>query len=180
MSSSSSTIPIPIRREDLYVPEKVLQNKSSWCFDIVCPTDHRSSCFTHSYGRYIKGTGSILYENDDVNEKKLLLLPPSEREFCSNWMKELNIDGTKLRYFSGSELARLFGFPTTKFVFPPQITNKQQWKLIGNSLNVGIASKLIDLGFLLRYYYYNNDEDEEDEHPHQHQQQKQQQQKDGV
>ncbi|OEU21471.1 S-adenosyl-L-methionine-dependent methyltransferase, partial [Fragilariopsis cylindrus CCMP1102] len=142
-SSSSSTIPIPIRREDLYVPEKVLNNKSSWCFDIVCPTDHRSSCFTHSYGRYIKGTGSILYENDDVIEKNLLLLPPSEREFCSNWMNELNIDGTKLRYFSGSELARLFGFPTTKFVFPPQITNKQQWKLIGNSLNVGIASKLI-------------------------------------
>jgi tRNA (cytosine38-C5)-methyltransferase len=179
LSSSSIPIPIPIpiRREDLYVPEKVLKNKSSWCFDIVSPTDHRSSCFTHSYGRYIKGTGSILYEND-VNAK--LLLPPSEREFCNNWINEMNIDVTKLRYFSGTELARLFGFPTTKFEFPPQITNKQQWKLIGNSLNVGIASKLIELGFLLRYYYYNNEEEEEYHHQHQQHQQKQQQQNDVV
>jgi tRNA (cytosine38-C5)-methyltransferase len=44
----------------LLVPENILKNDSAWCFDIVYHNNHWSSCFTHSYGRYIQGTGSIL------------------------------------------------------------------------------------------------------------------------
>ena len=143
----------------LQVPEKVLKNQSAWCFDIVLPSDRRSSCFTHSYGRFIRGTGSILYDDETVTNDGtkssqngvIQLLPPEEREFQANWMEQL--DTTKLRYFSGDELARLFGFSQT-FSFPSDTSLKQQWKLMGNSLNVRVASKLIELGFLLRYYFY--------------------------
>eukprot|EP00536_Pseudo-nitzschia_multiseries_P007552 jgi/Psemu1/195867/e_gw1.179.67.1 len=136
-------------RELLRVPEKVLSNKSAWCFDIVCPSDRRSSCFTHSYGRFVRGTGSILYECEDPNES-LGLLPPDEREFSDDWKKGL--DPSRLRYFSGNELARLFGF-SSGFSFPSDTSPRQHWKLMGNSLNVGVASKLVELGFLLRYHY---------------------------
>lgn len=134
----------------LCVPEKVWLSKSAWCFDIVCPNDRRSSCFTHSYGRFIKGTGSILY-NGDTKSSSLKLIPPEEREFSDTWRN--GIDPSKLRYFSGMELARLFGF-SEHFSFPKDTSPKQQWKLMGNSLNVGVASKLVELGFLLRYYHY--------------------------
>ena len=141
----------------LRVPEKVLKNKSAWCFDIVRPSDRRSSCFTHSYGRFIRGTGSILYD-DDSKIDAIRLLPPEEREFQENWMEQL--DATKLRYFSGDELARLFGF-SEKFSFPPDTSLKQQWKLMGNSLNVRVASRLVEMGILLRYFYCHAITDEE-------------------
>jgi tRNA (cytosine38-C5)-methyltransferase len=135
----------------LQVPTKILQKTSAWCFDIVSPNDRRSACFTHSYGRYIRGTGSILYEisEDDVhNHGGGAILPklvaPEERVFQVDWMKDL--DPSKLRYFSGQELTRLFGFSRT-FSFPPDMTMKQQWKLMGNSLNVQVASRLVELGF---------------------------------
>ncbi len=133
----------------LRVPEKVLKNQSAWCFDIVRPSDRRSSCFTHSYGRFVRGTGSILYD-DDSEIDAIQLLPPEEREFQENWMEQL--DANKLRYFSGKELARLFGF-SDEFTFPPDTSLKQQWKLMGNSLNVRVASRLVEMGFLLRYYF---------------------------
>ena len=168
-------------RESLQIPDKVINSSASWCFDIVTPNDSRSACFTSSYGKFIKGTGSILYEYDNGdhdsssgnNEEQspktnpiTFLLPPEERSYQSDWAKDIN--GKKLRYFSGTELARLFGFTTTssstltttsttaatttnlsqktKFSFPPNTTVKQQWKLIGNSLNVQLSSKLVELG----------------------------------
>ena len=134
----------------LRVPENVLKNDSAWCFDIVCPHDRRSSCFTHSYGRYIRGTGSILYEYDQTTTEPSRSIPtlisPEEREYDKDWSKDL--DTSKLRYFSGSELCHLFGF-SDDFSFPPDTTLKQQWKLIGNSLNVLVASQLIQLGLSL-------------------------------
>jgi tRNA (cytosine38-C5)-methyltransferase len=129
----------------LQIPTKILQKKSSWCFDIVSPSDSRSACFTHSYGRYIRGTGSILYNvmRDNKDHVVPKLVAPEERQFQVDWIKDL--DPTKLRYFSGQELARMFGF-SSNFSFPPNMTMKQQWKLMGNSLNVQVASRLVELG----------------------------------
>ncbi|VEU36398.1 unnamed protein product [Pseudo-nitzschia multistriata] len=139
----------------LRVPASVLESKSAWCFDIVSPRDRRSSCFTHSYGRFVRGTGSVLYEDNGDNESDsaggraaFRLLPPDQREYSDDWREGL--DPTRLRYFSGKELARLFGFSDT-FSFPPDTTHKQQWKLMGNSLSVGVASRLVELGLLLAY-----------------------------
>jgi tRNA (cytosine38-C5)-methyltransferase len=137
--------------DELIVPEKLIHSDSSWCFDIVTPEDCRSSCFTSSYGRFIRGTGSVIYTGSKYFEK-LKLLPPEERTFDSNWSQGLNLVGN-LRYFSGIEIGRLFGFPVdasvdgnSSFQFPPDCTEKQQWKLLGNSINVHVAAKMVYIG----------------------------------
>jgi tRNA (cytosine38-C5)-methyltransferase len=127
----------------LEVPRKVLERPSAWCFDIVTPNSQRSACFTSGYGSYVKGTGSILYGKDDA---MIQLSSPEGREFNSDWMDGLDAD--RFRYFSGAEMARLMGFDDP-FAFPLHITTKQQWKLLGNSLNVRIASRLVQLALLV-------------------------------
>ena len=179
----------------LIVPSKILERNSAWCFDIVIPSHRRSSCFTQSYGKFIRGTGSVLYigtttaekcdkgessnhhvvtqetsrdtsqQVDDMkdeeiinDEKKFELKSPEERTFVSNWQQGLDLQNN-LRYLSGLEIACLMGFPVlsnTKvahgqrhFSFPPDSTLKQQWKLLGNSLNVMVASKITEAAILL-------------------------------
>ena len=46
--------------ESLLVPAKSLEKNASWCLDIVTPDDTHTSCFTKSYSKYFKGTGSVL------------------------------------------------------------------------------------------------------------------------
>lgn len=132
-------------RQALRIPEKLLESSAAWCFDIVTPQDARSSCFTQSYGKFIRGTGSVLWQsNDTTASSQFALLPPSEREFNPDWAKGLDLK-TNLRYFSGMEVARLFGFDES-FSFPNDCTLKQQWKLLGNSLNVRVAARVAELG----------------------------------
>jgi tRNA (cytosine38-C5)-methyltransferase len=146
-------------QKKLIVPEKLIHSDSSWCFDIVTEKDSRSACFTSSYGRFIRGTGSIIYTGSKQFET-LKLLPPEERTFDSNWSQGLDLVGN-LRYFSGIEIGRLFGFPVdssvdrsmstgekiaTSFQFPPDCTERQQWKLLGNSINVHVAAKMVYIG----------------------------------
>lgn len=146
---------------ELYVPEKLLKSNSSWCFDTVTPTDKRSACFTSSYGRFVRGTGSVILQNlDKMTLEKFQLVSPEDRNFDSEWASE--IKHGDLRYFSGRELARLFGFPvesekysskessqSLSFQFPPDCSLKQQWKLMGNSLNVCVAAKICEVALRL-------------------------------
>ena len=48
----------------------------------------------------------------------------------------------RLRYFSPAEIAMLLGFPS-QFSFPSTVTLKQQYKVLGNSLNVSMVGLLI-------------------------------------
>jgi len=111
----------------LRVPDKLLSSNAAWCFDIVTPQDQRSACFVHLYGQHVRGTGSVLYfgNMDDTTSGKdgsnrgterLKLVPPEEREFDKDWAKGLDLKNA-LRYFSGTELARLFDF-SDSFSFP--------------------------------------------------------------
>lgn len=127
----------------LLIPPKLLQNKTAaWCFDIVTPSCTRSACFTQAYGKFVRGTGSILYTGPlNQSHNEILLQKPSERTFNAQWMESL--DTTQLRYFSGSELSRLLSF-RSDFSFPCDLTNKQQFKLLGNSINVRVASRLLE------------------------------------
>lgn len=152
-----------IDRGPLLVPDKILSSNSSWCFDFVTPSDKRSSCVTSSYGRFVRGTGSVIYDrnmeegSNDMTAsilEKIKLVKPEERQFDETW-NGMDLKGD-LRYFSGMELAKLFGFPTSKddeaqqvFSFPSDCTLKQQWKLLGNSINVDVASKICEVALTL-------------------------------
>jgi len=132
----------------LRVPSKLLVRDASWCFDIITPESRRSACFTSGYGKFVRGTGSILYDTRSGTEKSriaakdLTLRQPGDRSFDAGWVD--NLDEKRLRYLSGAELARLFGFDPS-FRFPSTTTHKQHWKLMGNSLNVRVAARLCRL-----------------------------------
>ena len=170
----------------LRIPEKVWSSSSAWCFDVVTSNDVRSACFTHSYGKFVRGTGSILYtrpldtdESADSNGEKngnrkrdrstaflastrFDLKTPEGRHFDAEWSKDIDWE-KEMRYLSGTEIARLMGFPVArpaagtsvdgdmdesyrKFSFPGTTTPKQQWKLLGNSLNVKVAGMMAEIG----------------------------------
>lgn len=189
------------KQKSLQIPEKIRTSSSAWCFDVATPNNNCiTSCFTHSYGKFVRGTGSILYtgppllleekydisSNTDCSANHLFQLKsPEDRVYDVTWSKDLDWD-QHMRYFSGSEIARLMGFPveeppaTTvckeivnadsslvsdaktgigaesmdslsdnsfrKFRFPPECTMKQQWKLLGNSLNVRVAAIVAEIG----------------------------------
>ena len=131
----------------LKLPDKVIESSAAWCMDLVAPNNRRSACFTSSYGKFIRGTGSILYTGNEI--KSFALSRPQDREYDPHWAETLDVRNN-LRYFSGTEMARLLGFPD-QFSFPDEITQKQRWKLMGNSLNVRIAARLIHLAFCVRW-----------------------------
>jgi tRNA (cytosine38-C5)-methyltransferase len=76
---------------------------------------------------------------------KIVRQDPQDRVFDTTWKEGLDDPETCLRYFSASEIARLMGFHQD-FTFPETVSLKQQWKLLGNSLNVRVASKVSELG----------------------------------
>ncbi|XP_054446523.1 tRNA (cytosine(38)-C(5))-methyltransferase [Pteronotus mesoamericanus] len=120
-----------------FLPPKSLL-RYALLLDIVKPTCRRSMCFTKGYGRYIEGTGSVLQTAEDVKiediYKSLTNLSQEEK------IKKLLM--LKLRYFTPKEIANLLGFPP-EFGFPENITVKQRYRLLGNSLNVRVVAKLI-------------------------------------
>lgn len=128
-------------RKALQVPTALLRKNAAWCFDIVQASKQRSACFTSAYGRYIRGTGSILYKGVNAPPQLTQLQAPEDRSFDADWAQGLE---GRLRYFSGTEVARLLGL-SEKFSFPAHVTTKQQWKLVGNSLNVTVAAKMVEL-----------------------------------
>ncbi len=53
----------------------------------------------------------------------------------------LKQDG-RLRRFSPSEIARLLGF-SDSFAFPDNCTNRQRWKMLGNSLSIDVVKAVL-------------------------------------
>lgn len=47
-----------------------------------------------------------------------------------------------LRYLTPREIARLHSFPA-RFVFPPSVSHRQKYALLGNSLSVKVVSTLL-------------------------------------
>ncbi|XP_029935725.1 tRNA (cytosine(38)-C(5))-methyltransferase [Myripristis murdjan] len=108
--------------------------------DIVRPTCRRSVCFTKGYGHYVEGTGSVLQSCVETEMESVFkgLDQQPEEEKLQRLLK------LKLRYFSPREIANLMGFPQS-FSFPEQISTKQQYRALGNSLNVVVVARLIQL-----------------------------------
>lgn len=130
-----------------FVPEKVL--KTHWrVLDVVSPAFTRCNCFTKSYSRYAKGTGSVLVQAGTAR------FTEEQEDFGSYWIaKQGEYHGIKTtspealatlkpRYFTSREIANLHCFPDG-FCFPSYISLKQQYALLGNSLNSAVAATLL-------------------------------------
>ncbi|KAL8499307.1 hypothetical protein ACS0TY_022328 [Phlomoides rotata] len=106
------------------VPSNLVERWGS-AMDIVFPESKRCCCFTKSYFRYVKGTGSLLatIPGKMKNEKSSL------QEHC-------------LRYFTPREVANLHSFPED-FQFPEHVSLRQRYALLGNSLSVGVVAPLL-------------------------------------
>uniref|UniRef100_R7WDE4 Uncharacterized protein n=1 Tax=Aegilops tauschii TaxID=37682 RepID=R7WDE4_AEGTA len=84
----------------------------------------------YSYYRYVKGTGSVL-----VTSKSLKPVPKENLEMSS--LSELG-----LRFFTPREVANLHSFPPS-FRFPDQISLRQQYAMLGNSLSIAVVAPLL-------------------------------------
>ncbi|CAA7269223.1 unnamed protein product [Cyclocybe aegerita] len=129
------------------IPDKVLK-KWGRLFDIVKPSSRRTCCFTRGYTQLVERAGSILQENEDLDTTAtfdaFLEASNSGDHHVVDILRPL-----RLRYFSPSELLRIFAFdpPTSAgpstFVWPEKISTKSKYKLIGNSVNVHVVQQLI-------------------------------------
>lgn len=123
------------------IPKKVL-GKRAWGLDIRSPESSGSCCFTKAYGHYVEGTGSVFCSKseDTVRER----FTEAEKHGRSSAKAMEILEELKLRYFSDREVSRLMCFPE-EFTFPNHITVKQRYRLLGNSINVHVVSRLIFL-----------------------------------
>ena len=85
--------------ESLLLSEQSLQKNASWCLDIVTSDDTYTSCFTKSYSKYFKGTGSVLLIPDpSVSDNKDSCTPHGsvdiESEKSSTSRKELGLESS--------------------------------------------------------------------------------------
>lgn len=117
-----------------------------------------ANCFTKSYGKYAKGTGSLLARSSaDVR----LLFEAVERaaaaaepaggleaagalgKCIASRLDGWPADAPPLRYLTPLEVARLHGFPAS-FTFPEHVTRLQRYALLGNSLSVDVVAHLLE------------------------------------
>ncbi|XP_029687713.1 tRNA (cytosine(38)-C(5))-methyltransferase-like isoform X1 [Takifugu rubripes] len=131
-------------QEDVHEPQHLLPPKTllryAQLLDIVRPSCRRSVCFTKGYRKYVEGTGSVLQCCLDTSVEDVF---PSLDQ-CSEEEKVQRLLDLKLRYFTPREVANLMGFPQS-FTFPESVSTKQQYRLLGNSLNVVVVAKLLQL-----------------------------------
>ncbi|KIP04052.1 hypothetical protein PHLGIDRAFT_25806 [Phlebiopsis gigantea 11061_1 CR5-6] len=122
---------------DFRISDRVLE-KWGRLFDIVLPSARRTCCFTRGYTKLAERAGSVLQMNEELDGSAdaVRLLDP-----------------LRLRYFSPSELLRLFCFELPRdsgpesFTWPDAISTKTKYKLIGNSVNVEVVRHLIEYLF---------------------------------
>uniref|UniRef100_A0A1I8PK95 tRNA (cytosine(38)-C(5))-methyltransferase n=1 Tax=Stomoxys calcitrans TaxID=35570 RepID=A0A1I8PK95_STOCA len=125
--------------------EKVLK-KRVWLLDIVTRHATNTMCFTKAYTHYSEGTGSI-YCPLSLDEMKTIFANLKKLEYSDNCEDAANwelLQRLRLRYFSPREVSRLMSFPET-FNFPLETSNRQKYRLLGNSINVRLVGELIKI-----------------------------------
>ncbi|XP_031832901.2 tRNA (cytosine(38)-C(5))-methyltransferase [Nomia melanderi] len=123
------------------IPNKLLQ-KRAWVLDVRTSESRGSCCFTKAYGHYTEGTGSVYcpYSENIIKEAY-----SAASEYTHESVEVVEILGKlKLRYFTPREVCRLMCFPEN-FTFPKHTTDKQKYRLLGNSINVHVVGRLIFL-----------------------------------
>lgn len=113
-------------------------------------TDNVASTFTSGYGKTVFSGSFILFENGDIAKRDVnannayRLVKDDDNESDEEFAKRVS---KSVRYFSPRELCRLHGIKDD-FVFPPSLSIRQQYKLIGNGISVHVVAKL--LGYLFK------------------------------
>ncbi|KAA1475439.1 S-adenosyl-L-methionine-dependent methyltransferase [Dentipellis sp. KUC8613] len=124
------------------VPDKVL-GKWGRLFDIVLPSARRTCCFTRGYTQLVERAGSILQENEELDTTATFdAFLQAQKTGAPDALAVLR--PLRLRYFSPSELLRLFCFDAEAFRWPGGVSTKSKYRLIGNSVNVRVVSALIE------------------------------------
>uniref|UniRef100_A0A182JSI0 tRNA (cytosine(38)-C(5))-methyltransferase n=1 Tax=Anopheles christyi TaxID=43041 RepID=A0A182JSI0_9DIPT len=108
--------------------------------DVCTPESTNSMCFTKAYTHYAEGTGSVYctLSKQDFDKTYALAMSAGEDED----RKLALLQELRVRYFTPKEVARLMSFPEY-FSFPESITNKQRYRVLGNSINVFVVSVLL-------------------------------------
>lgn len=125
--------------ETYKIPEKVLEKRVA-VLDICYSNCRRSCCFTKAYGRYLDGTGSVFSENNKEFDKRVVD-QLTDSELSPEQRVEL-VRSLRLRFFTPREISMLMCFPES-FSFPENVSRKQRYMLLGNSVNVKVVSELI-------------------------------------
>lgn len=127
--------------EDFELPEELLRKRLG-VMDVITKTSKNSICFTKAYTHYLEGTGSIYspLEETQLQErfKEMKTLDFNSEEYIES-LKSL-----RLRYFTPREVANLMCFPDS-FSFPSTVTNKQKYRVLGNSINVLVVGELVKI-----------------------------------
>jgi len=120
------------KEEDNYFEKFKLPDEITMKFgkilDLVTYESRKTCCFTKAYGRKFEGTGSLI----QMADKNVI----ANVDDPYSWLK------LQIRYFTPKEIASLHGFDNN-FIFPPNLTIRQCYTLLGNSLNVEIVKQLI-------------------------------------
>jgi len=111
-------------------------------------TDNVASTFTSGYGKTVF-SGSFILKNGDIAKRDVnannayRLVKDDDNESDEDFAKRVS---KSVRYFSPTELCRLHGIKDD-FVFPPSLSMRQQYKLIGNGISVHVVAKLLEYLF---------------------------------
>ncbi|XP_053661421.1 tRNA (cytosine(38)-C(5))-methyltransferase [Anopheles marshallii] len=124
---------------ELYALKSAALLKHLPLMDVCTPESTNSMCFTKAYTHYAEGTGSVF-------------CPLPKEEFDKIYSSAMNADDDdrklallqelRVRYFTPKEVARLMSFPN-HFTFPDNVTNKQRYRTLGNSINVLVVGVLL-------------------------------------
>jgi len=144
-TSAKSSL-VPFLEEDLSNEELIkrtvksrLVTKYGRVMDVVVPEFRRSCCFTGGYTKFCEGTGSVLRLTPLTEEEDAAMKVAIERgvsyDFQGDW------ESLELRYFTPREILNLHCFPKW-YNFPANVTDKQKFKLLGNSINARVVEEL--------------------------------------
>lgn len=140
ISTILEDLPNEVAERDYLLDEKTLERRIL-LLDIVTSDGTNTMCFTKAYTRYAEGTGSVLCPYEYARMEEIFATIKRKTE---NSEKLSLLRGLRLRYFTPREVARLMCFPEI-FSFPESISKAAKYRLLGNSVNVQIVAKLINL-----------------------------------
>lgn len=123
---------LPAQATDFIVSREVLKKDWAKELGVVTVADTATHCFTAGYGRiFHRSTGSLLL----MGEAEAVAAKELDRSDMTKYYG-------RLRRFTPQELLRIFGFPDD-FSFPDYLNSEQQYKLVGNSINVTLVAELM-------------------------------------